>query len=140
MSRGVRIKPEDVLGKRFGSWQVIGRRESGKYLCRCDCGEEDFVDGFRLVNGTSTRCKRCVRRSRDNMDDLIGQKVGMLTVLERCESPEFYAPNTSSWFMCRCDCGYEVAKRGHDLKCGLVYSCGCTRRPRKKREDNEIRN
>lgn len=136
--KGKRIRPEEVLGKRFGSWTVVGRRENGKYLCRCDCGTEYAIDGFRLVNGTSTRCKQCARRSRDNLDGLlIGRKVGMLTVLRRCESPPRYAPNASSWFLCRCDCGYEVARRGHDLKAGLTYSCGCTQRPRKKKEVTE---
>ena len=140
MSRGVRIKPEDVLGKRFGSWQVIGRRENGKYLCRCDCGNESIIKGHRLVSGYSTRCKRCARRARDRVDDLAGQKFGMLTVLRRCECPPYYANTTASWFMCRCDCGKEIPRRGTTLRSGQSYSCGCTRRPRKKREDNGIRN
>ena len=137
MSRGKRIKPEDVLGKRFGSWTVLGRREGGKYLCRCDCGNESIIKGHRLVSGYSTRCKRCARRLRDNLDDLVGQKVNMLTVLERCGSPEHYAPNDNTWFLCRCDCGYTLPKRGYELKRGSVYSCGCTRRPRKKKEVTE---
>jgi hypothetical protein len=129
MSRGARIKPEDVLGKRFGSWTVIAPREPGKYLCKCDCGNKSVIKGFRLVNGSATRCKRCAARARGKMDTLIGQKIGMLTVLERCECPPQYAENTASWFLCRCDCGNEVAKRGFDLKSGKAFSCGCARRP-----------
>ena len=129
MSRGKRIKPEDVLGKRFGSWTVIAPREPGKYLCQCDCGNKGVIEGSRLVNGGATRCKRCAARARGKMDALIGQKIGMLTILERCECPPQYAENTASWFLCRCDCGNEVAKRGFDLKSGKAFSCGCARRP-----------
>ena|SRR5665647_690274 len=55
--------------------------------------------------------------SKDN--DLIGQKFGSLTVIEKC--------NTDKGIMCRCqcDCGNEKTVLLKDLRYGRTKSCGC---------------
>lgn len=55
--------------------------------------------------------------------DLIGNRFGSLTVIERKCSDE----KGQSLWLCRCDCGTEKIVRGHDLK-GGTKSCGCSRR------------
>lgn len=61
----LRGKPkEDLTGKRFGRWLVLGEgnhRYWGKYRilywkCQCDCGTIKDVHGQTLKNGESTSC------------------------------------------------------------------------------------
>lgn len=55
---------EDLSGRRFGKWTAVERtyrvRPNGHrlsiYLCNCDCGVSRYVDGCRLLNGTSQSC------------------------------------------------------------------------------------
>jgi hypothetical protein len=50
----------DITGQRFGSWTVLARGDTigghPKWLCRCDCGTERQVIGYKLRNGTRTNC------------------------------------------------------------------------------------
>ncbi len=56
-------KPQSTLirieGQRFGRWTAIEWRGEGKWLCRCDCGNEVDVQGATLRNGRSTQCFTC---------------------------------------------------------------------------------
>lgn len=68
----VKVK-EDLTGKRFGQWMVLGQAEdyispsNGKHcamwLCKCNCkyGTIAKVRGGHLTGGKSTRCKNCYR-------------------------------------------------------------------------------
>lgn len=53
--------------------------------------------------------------------NLIGERFGMLTVLERAES------NGVSRWLCQCDCGNTKVVFGANLKNGRTRSCGCTK-------------
>ena len=53
-------------------------------------------------------------------DNLIGQRFGLLTVIERRPSKNGH----SNW-LCKCDCGTEKEILGTNLKTGKVVSCGC---------------
>lgn len=53
--------------------------------------------------------------------NLIGQKYGKLTVIERGENNK---RGNTRW-ICKCDCGKEVTKLGYDLTHGKTTSCGC---------------
>lgn len=53
--------------------------------------------------------------------DLIGQRFGRLTVIERLEKRE----NRYQAWLCRCDCGGEIEVNTRRLKSGTVRDCGC---------------
>jgi hypothetical protein len=55
--------------------------------------------------------------------DLIGQKFGKLTVLERAENTD---QGKTQW-LCRCDCGKELVVIGNNLRSGGTESCGCSK-------------
>lgn len=55
---------------------------------------------------------------------LIGQKYGMLTVIEQASST---ADGQRRW-LCRCECGTEKIIMGSNLKRGTTVSCGCKKR------------
>lgn len=50
----------DLTGQRFGSLTVIKQDKSGtrgrKWLCRCDCGKEIVIYGYRLKEGQRKSC------------------------------------------------------------------------------------
>lgn len=52
--------------------------------------------------------------------NLVGQKFGMLTVIERADD----VGDRVGW-RCRCDCGNIVVVRDNNLKQGYTKSCGC---------------
>ena len=63
--------------------------------------------------------------------DETGNRYGMLTVLH--DLPQY--TGTGAYWLCRCDCGTEVAVLGIRLRHGIVRSCGCLRSmPRDERE------
>lgn len=55
---------------------------------------------------------------------LIGQRFGMLTVIDRAES----SPQGHRRWLCLCDCGKEAIVIGSNLKRGTTVSCGCKKR------------
>lgn len=65
--------------------------------------------------------------------DLTGHRYGMLTVLS------FHSKigNFRKW-NCRCGCGTECVKYGHQIRAGAVVSCGCEQR-RKASETGKAR-
>ena len=52
--------------------------------------------------------------------DLAGHKYGQLTVLSFHDKKG----NNRRW-LCRCDCGTECIKYGHQMRAGQTVSCGC---------------
>ena len=56
--------------------------------------------------------------------DLSGQRFGKLTVLAPAEN----VGGKTAW-LCRCDCGREVAVKTHHLRSGHTKSCGCQNGP-----------
>lgn len=70
------------------------------------------------------------------LKDLVGQRFGALTVIER--DVDYVSPNGSAkavW-KCKCDCGNEVSVWGAYLNGGQTKSCGCLRR--RKRIENVV--
>jgi hypothetical protein len=55
---------DDLTGKTFGQWQVLGFHHKDKYnaiywLCKCSCGKELPVYAGNLRSGLTTRCNDC---------------------------------------------------------------------------------
>ena len=64
----------DLAGKRFGRLVVVALhpKRSGRHamwFCRCDCGTESIVSGYRLRSGETTSC-RCFARERNTKHGL----------------------------------------------------------------------
>lgn len=126
----------DLTGQRFGRLVVIERAEnyvspSGDtntmWKCQCDCGNITVVAQNKLRGGTTVSCG-CYNRevcSELQLENLEGQRFGMLTVISRANN--IYHPNGSysvAW-NCLCDCGAEVVVQAGNLKSGHTTSCGC---------------
>lgn len=61
--------------------------------------------------------------------NLIGQKFGMLTVIEHVAPTP---PNKVHFWICQCDCGIVKKIAGRHLRGGQIKSCGCSKRRRRE--------
>lgn len=61
----------NLTGKKFGRLTVVKRAEKGlfktvRWLCKCDCGNETYVDSYSLTHGETTSCgcfhRECVAK------------------------------------------------------------------------------
>jgi hypothetical protein len=64
-------------------------------------------------------------RAMPHRKDLTGQAFGSLTVIRFSRTDR-----SSSFWLCRCDCGVERECRSHHLRKGHLRSCGCQRSER----------
>lgn len=144
-------KREDLTGKKFGRWTVIGKAQKiGRYYywhCRCDCGNEKDVRERSLKEGTSQSCG-CIQKevaskicSETKRGNLIGMKFGRLTVISRLG---YDVDCRGTMWQCKCDCGNEIDVVCHALTQGKKTSCGCYFRgteliPQKTRGESNTR-
>ena len=54
----------------------------------------------------------------------LGNRYGRLVVIERQRTLPMKSRQSARW-ICICDCGTETAVYGHNLRLGMVKSCGC---------------
>ena len=56
--------------------------------------------------------------------DLRGKRFGRLVVIRKTEAKD---KCSNAWWLCKCDCGAEIAVRSTLLRNGTTQSCGCYR-------------
>lgn len=122
-----RKSAKDLTNQKFGKLTALYRLENVSppmWHCLCDCGNEIDVKSIELTshNTISCGCKR-----KDLRKNLIGQKFGKLTVIER--SDNYISPKGQSqvMYICKCDCGREIEVASSSLQQGFTNSCGCLR-------------
>lgn len=62
--------------------------------------------------------------------DLINQKYGRLTVLQKAISARTKSNRALVRWVCRCECGKTIVALGENLKKGRTLSCGCLAKER----------
>ena len=90
-------------GMKLGMLTVLSQTETTsrgtvRWNCMCDCGTELVLNdkALRFHDVLSCGCQSYV-------EDLTGQKYGMLTVLGKAG----YEANSHMKWRCKCDCGKE---------------------------------
>lgn len=143
LNRDINSQPKqiiDMIGKRFGKLIVIERAEDHitkggqrkvRWLCKCDCGNEKVVTSQDLKAGHTKSCGCMPKVTRGHrLIDLVGQRFGSLTVIERAEDYIYEDKKgihaTPQW-KCKCDCGNVKIIQGGNLRNGNTTSCGCQR-------------
>ena len=102
----------EMVGQVAGDFDLLDYVPGKGFRMKCrECGNEVHRSGAEVVRG-ETVCRHT--RPAKYGDDLIGQKFGHLTVLER----------KGRYFNCRCDCGFEKVLRPTDFTNGAVVTCG----------------
>ena len=96
------------VGKKFGSWTVVGVPEEGNYLrCKCVCGTKRKITPYRLRSKKTNSCQNCsmVRFKSEKRTAMharhVGSKHGEFTVIGLTESLE----HVETRLICRCSCG-----------------------------------
>ena len=127
----------DLSGRRFGKLTVLHRVEDyvsptngkrrGRWLCQCDCGKQITTVTSYLTSGNTNSCG-CYKRERASQThfvDIVGERYGMLVVLERVDD---YINSENGrarpQFLCLCDCGNKKVIQKESLLNGTI-SCGC---------------
>lgn len=105
---------KSLVGQHYGKLTVLRRGEdyvfgnghtTPRWECRCECGREALVRGTALTSGKTTSCG-CARSDAlvgKNVIDMVGQRFGSWTVIER----HGLNGNHEAVWRCRCDCGNE---------------------------------
>lgn len=117
------MRLDNLVGKRFGKLVVIERDNTSqrvRWICQCDCGARKSVAASHLKDGHITTCGDYKRHPRIKPIDLVGQKFGFLTVIQRANIPD----SKRVYWECLCDCGNISIVDGVHLKDGHSKSCG----------------
>ena len=114
------------IGDKFGEWTVLKRDPSQprNVICQCSCGTIKSIWASSLKTGASKSCgclksRLTKKRNEDNAKTHIGEKYGLLTILDCVVKDEKY------YYHCKCDCGNECDVWGQRLFRGETSSCGC---------------
>lgn len=117
---------KNLIGQRFGRLIVIKEdtNKSNSWICQCDCGTTISIRRSDLISENTKSCG-CLRKELGaaRINDLTGQKFGMLTVINRVVNK-----GKQVRYLCRCDCGNEKIFYSTNLTRGLSTSCGCFRK------------
>lgn len=137
-------KFQDLTGKRFGRWEVLGesiRKGNIYYIkCKCSCGTEKFVRKTSLMNGTSISCGCWLSRSKAirNARNIIGQKYNRLTIVSLVSKKLDNSRGLVA--ISQCDCGKVYEVKLSLIKSGHVKSCGCLNIEKLKTEKRHYKN
>lgn len=124
----------DLTGQKFNRLTVLyalDERRNGSVVwhCKCDCGNECDVSSPSITKDRVKSCG-CLKKEKDkapkgNVIDLIGQKFGHLTVIQRNGSD---GRGEAKW-LCECDCKNhtQISVLSSNLRTGHTTSCGCER-------------
>ena len=106
---------EDLTGKQFNNWKVLGYMGEQKWLCECQCDRhtQRQVHRYSLISGSSKSCGKC-----NKPDIKVGDKFGEWTVLE-------LVPVRKA--LCQCSCGKKKEVSIYSLKDGRSTGCGHTK-------------
>ena len=121
---------KDLTNQKFGRLTALFPTEKKQgnniiWHCKCNCGNECDVAGANLTSGNSTSCG-CfkIENTKELLTkNLIGQKFGRLTVIEKTEERD----GRSIIWLCKCECGNEKKVSSRNLIHGHTQSCGCLR-------------
>lgn len=123
----------DLTNQKFGRltvlYEVPKRKNNNIYWhCKCECGNEKDIRGGDLRNGSTQSCG-CLQKEKaanSNSKDLLGQKFGRLTVIEKTNKRN----KGSIVWKCKCDCGKIIETSSIYLTTGDTKSCGCLQKDR----------
>lgn len=97
-------KGEDLTGRQFGKWTVLGYDGRSKWKCQCSCDDKTIksVRGSDLKNGKSQSCGCGIK------EDLMNQVIGDFEVIG-------YNKEVYKW-ICKCTkCGEIALRTKYDL-------------------------
>ena len=128
-----------AIGKKYNKLTIISaeyvkRTNVNKYhmmcQCQCECGNIITCREDALKNGMTKSCG-CLKTI--NIDNIVGKKLGKLTVLETFRETKEVNESTRKHrtrirCKCQCECGNIVIVNYDAIRTGETQSCGCSNR------------
>ena len=108
------FKIGDVVGELTILSKKVNDDNHLKYLCRCSCGKEIWLNGFELNH-------RRTCGTHNNPEDIVGEIFGKLTVLASTNEIR----GGQRMYLCECECGTQTLIGRSNLITGHTSSCGC---------------
>ncbi len=123
----------NLIGNIYGKLTVVEDDGFSIFvICDCSCGKKNLaLRRTDLMHGRIKSCG-CLANKGSEMESLIGQKFGKLTVISD------HMEKGKHLCLCQCDCGSQpVLKLASNLTQGHSKSCGCLKKERgiEKRRD-----
>ena len=124
------MKYRDLSGMRIGKLTVIEPteeriRNAVVWKCKCDCGNEVYIESRRLKPGVVYSCG-CEKSPDIIQKNLAGLHFGKLTVLRKSGNK---AKDGNPLWLCQCECGNVIETTRAHLIRGNTRSCGCGKQP-----------
>ena len=118
-------KFQDLTNQKFNYLTAIKYEGNSKWLWKCDCGKQKIISAYDVKTGKTKSCgcfrsTQLINRNHQNSHNLINQKFGKLTVIERVANQR----KRTVW-LCKCECGNFKTVVSADLLNGDTKSCGC---------------
>lgn len=123
----------DITGQVFGDLKVVSMKwETKQFVAVCDCLSCGKKDVIAIPNHIKSGHKKsCGCKAKFVNEDIVGEKFGMLSVIELEKKFHPTYNNGKGKFkyyaLCKCDCGNEHRVLKASLKRGSTTSCGCRR-------------
>ena len=100
--RKKRIRVVIPVGQRFGKLVVVNNEitynnKPHMVKCKCDCGEELYVQKYLLTHNFKTQCKKCKCKRKNTEKE--GYRQGHLVITKEIDEKHFEV---------HCDCGNTV--------------------------------
>jgi hypothetical protein len=115
------IEPGTVYGRLTVLSRAKSVGSSGRWLCRCECGNETTVYTSSLENGKTKSCGCLLQEWASPIEP--GMIFGRLTVVRSLGQ---------KWWICQCECGNEARVKSCYFRKGKgtrgTSSCGCLAR------------
>ena len=112
---------DDLTGRCFGEWEVLGYKGKAMWTCKCSCGNIKNVHRHSLKSGVSKSCGHSTHLG------LIGKRFGRLVVTDIVSAGKL---------KCRCDCGNDTIVFVSNLtREDGTKSCGCINSEQKLTRD-----
>lgn len=135
------ISKVDCIEKTFNKltvlkYEVRGEKQVTYFYCRCECGNEKWIQAGQVKNGRQKSCGCLKKQTNFEKYNLKGKRFGKLTVLR-----EFGKGSRGFIWECKCDCGKTIKVVNDDItrtRAKDTASCGCNRK--KGYTDEELLN
>ena len=120
---------KDLKNQRFGRWLVLDKAPNKiskdghpqtMWKCLCDCGTIRNVNASNLLVGASVSCG--CKFDIPSKQNLIGNRFDELVVIEQLDEKQPITYKTK--WLCKCDCGGKIIRRGTALLRNGSHNCG----------------
>ena len=143
MPKKFKIQDGDVCGPHgIILYKRLEKDAKGKYLGEfiCPLCGKHFINRLDNISRGDAKSCGCLLQKRNkefgqlNHKNLLGQKFGKLTVIEKTDKRK---DGRVIW-KCQCDCGHIVEVTSHNLLNGNTQSCGCLRKDIGKKYQRDL--